>query len=105
MLFSTSIFAGEWTEPLKIKEVSYTSSEGTFASKQLRAYFYTPPTTQTCVTTGNFAVYPSSGPDTWDERWLSMLMAAQAQNKKVRVYIVNCVSNTPRLYGVKILSE
>ena len=108
LLFSSNLFAGEWSEPLSIVDVSVSVNEGRFAYRQLRATFDMPPKTSICAATENIAVLDSASNSDLDhtKMWLSALMSAQAQNKKVRIYMTECrANNVPLLYGVKILSH
>lgn len=77
-----SVAAGEWTQPLTVKDISYSSSEDRFSNTQLRVTFDELPTTDICRATEKLAVYDPVNPTPWDTRWLSILLSAQAQNKK-----------------------
>ena len=106
-LYSVNCFAGEWTQPLTIKDVSTSSSEGRFRGNfQLRVTFNELPTTSICNPSEALAVYTTSAPDKWGQIWMSSLLSAQAQNKKVKVFVYSCISNkTPLLHGVKVLRD
>ncbi|EGA68633.1 hypothetical protein VISI1226_21634 [Vibrio sinaloensis DSM 21326] len=108
-LFSTSLVAGEWTAPLEIKDVSVTANEGYFSGKaQLRVTFEQNPITSLCpAPKQNLVVYdPSGGPDSWMDTWLSMLLTAQAQGKRVRIYVHSCRRDQiPLMYGVKVIKN
>ncbi|SMS02004.1 hypothetical protein VIM7927_03315 [Vibrio mangrovi] len=103
LLLSSTVFAGAWTEPLTIEDVSLSYNEGTFGRVQLRATFDESPSTSVCVATEKLAVYDPNDINAYSQTWLSMLLTAQAQNQKVQIYVSACKSNNiPVLNGVKI---
>lgn len=104
LLFSVNSFAGEWTQPLTIKDVSHSAKEGKFSGySQLRVTFNELPTTSICKPSEALAVYTSKDPNSWTRTWLSILLSAQAQNKKVRIYNTAChAGNIPNIMGVKL---
>ena len=105
-LLSANSFAGEWTQPLTIKDVSYSFSEGTYSAAQLRVTFDELPTTNICKPTEALAIGDAPAPDGWTQMWMSALLSAQAQNKKVKIYSTQCKGGTiPLIYGVKVLRE
>ena len=107
VMFATNSFAaGQWTNALTVKDISYSSSEGRFANTQLRVTFDELPTTEICRPAEKLAIYDPVNPTPWDTRWLSILLSAQAQNKKVQIFVPSCRENTvPLIFGVKILRD
>ncbi len=106
LLLSSTAFAGAWTEPLTIKDVSVSYAEGRFAgAAQLRVTFDKPPVTSVCASTEKLAVYDPGDMDAWIQTWSSMLLTAQAQNKKVQIYMTTCRANSvPLIYGVRVVN-
>ncbi|SIO96186.1 hypothetical protein VSP9026_03968 [Vibrio spartinae] len=107
LLLSSTAFAGAWTEPLTVKDVSVSASEGRFSgAAQLRVTFDKPPVTSVCAATEKLAVYDTGDINAWMQTWSSMLLTAQAQNKKVQIYTYLCrANNVPLLYGVRVINQ
>ncbi|WP_159440412.1 hypothetical protein [Vibrio ruber] len=106
LLLSSTAFAGAWTEPLTVKDVSVSVNEGRFAKAQLRVTFDKPPVTSVCAATEKLAVYDPSDMNAWIQTWSSILLTAQAQNKKVQIYMTTCRANSvPLLYGVRVINQ
>ena len=107
LLFSVNSFAREWTQPLTIKDISHTADEGRFPGhSQLRVTFNELPTTSICKPSEALAVYAANDANSWTKTWLSILLSAQAQNKKVRILNSTCYAdNIPNIVGVKLLRD
>jgi hypothetical protein len=56
LLCSSTVFAGAWTEPLTIEDVSMSVYEGRFGAAQLRVTFDQAPVTSVCAATEKLAV-------------------------------------------------
>ncbi|SHF44320.1 hypothetical protein [Vibrio gazogenes] len=64
------------------------------------------PVTSTCASTEKIAVHDTADINGWIQTWSSMLLTAQAQNKKVQIYMTVCrTNNVPLLYGVRVISH
>ncbi|ASA55730.1 hypothetical protein BSQ33_08480 [Vibrio gazogenes] len=106
LLLSSTAFAGAWTEPLTIKDVSVSVNEGRFGASQLRVTFDKPPVTSVCAATEKLAVYDPKSVNALTQTWTSMLLTAQAQNQKVQIYMTSCrANNVPLLYGVRVSKQ
>lgn len=104
VLFSANSYAGEWTQPLTVKDIAY-YKHPPLAPVTIRVTFNEAPTTSSCETSIPIATYIATSPDGFDARWLSMLLSAQAQNKKVKLFIQNCSYLSPAISGIDILRD
>lgn len=109
LLFSSSAFSAfEWKGPFTVQDTSlrwdngYAVTDVTVKEKEL---FSTG-----CIVSDEQGItsYRPTAINSWSNQWLSMLMAAQAQEKKVMLFVdsANCSSWGGVLFnGVRILTD
>ncbi|MCL6270745.1 hypothetical protein M3P05_12505 [Sansalvadorimonas sp. 2012CJ34-2] len=108
LLFSPLAFSGDWSQPLVVRDVYQLASHSPFGGggySQLWATFDSDVVSTTCPIRKSRAVYYTNTANTWTQVWLSELLAAQAQGKKVQIWIDRCGGGEIVLHGVKVIRD
>lgn len=106
---SGAAFSADWVGPFTIKSIS-SSAEGSSSSSsfyRLRVEVNEAPQTGCAVTDGSGVfVYYSSTANSWGQHWMSLLMSAEAQGKKIMFYEKGtCSSIGLRFNGIQVVAD
>lgn len=91
-LLSTGVQAEAWSPPLEIKDINAGYRDG-FIILTTKSSFFNP---ESC-TNGAYAIHPDAANV---DHSLSLLLSAQARNKKVRVAVSGCATKVTKYPNV-----